>query len=214
MPDYVERLRLAVGDLARRSALKTGAAVALTVAAGFLIAALWSWLATGLGWGAALASLAVGGGFVLIGAILMMFARHPRHPMPQSEDLRREVEARVTLAADAAVGRAKSGAMRMVGLAGRKMTSAKDEATYRAEKMASDAGRRAAQFMRDGARDIGLDEQDLRAARARARRAADSNLGSMTKLIGAFAFGVALASRLRSGGGTNPDQTDEDDGLS
>ena len=74
MFDYAQRLQLALGDVVRRSALKVIAGVVLAVAIGFLLAALWSWLAHGLGWGATMASLAIGGGFVVIGAIILMVA--------------------------------------------------------------------------------------------------------------------------------------------
>lgn len=67
MFDYAQRLQLALGDTARRSAIKLVAGLFLLVGLGFLIAALWSWLAIGLGLGATYASLIVGGSFSLVG---------------------------------------------------------------------------------------------------------------------------------------------------
>ena len=70
MFDYAQRLQLALKDTARRSAMKAAAGIVLAVAAGFLVAALWSFLAHNLGWGPALASLVVAGLFILAGLIL------------------------------------------------------------------------------------------------------------------------------------------------
>lgn len=44
MFDYVNKLQLALGDKARRTGLKIGAGVVVLIGAGFLTAALWSWL--------------------------------------------------------------------------------------------------------------------------------------------------------------------------
>ncbi|MFV0383261.1 hypothetical protein [Paracoccus sp. (in: a-proteobacteria)] len=166
MFDFGRRVQLALGDSARRTGLKAAAGIAFIIGAGFLIAALWSWLAWGLGWGPIHASLAVGTGFALCGVILLRIAARPRHPMPGSEDLRREIETQVSMAAGAASARAKAEALRMVGRAQRKAWS-----------MVGGAG----------------SEPD-RAAGTETGGAADA--GRMAALLAAFAVGVALATRL------------------
>lgn len=212
MFDYVQRLQLALSDTARRTAMKVVAGVVLAVGAGFLLAALWSWLAYGLGWGATLASLAIGGGFVVIALILLAAASKPRHEMPTSDDLKREVEARVNLVADAAADRARQEAGRVMDMAGNKVTSLMDQASYRANKFANDAERRVYSTARETAEKVGLTPENVEAAKRTfastaetTTRAANSNAGSMAKLIGAFAIGIALANRLRG------DRDDDDD---
>ena len=203
MLDYAQRLKLALGDVARRSAFKAVAGVLFAIGAGFLLAALWSWLATGLGWGSVNASLAIGAGFVVIGLLLLLLTR-PRHRMPTTDDLKKEVQARVNLAADAAVNRARSEASRMVDMAENKVHSVMDQASFRANKFASDTERRVQDLARDTARKAGLTPENVDAARQAAGRASDkarvaanSNAGSMAKLLAAFAVGVTLAAKLR-----------------
>ena len=72
MFDYAQRLQLALKDTARRSAMKVVAGLVLAIAAGFLIAALWSFLAHDLDWGPALASLGVAVLFILIGVLFIV----------------------------------------------------------------------------------------------------------------------------------------------
>ncbi|WCR11904.1 phage holin family protein [Paracoccus stylophorae] len=217
MFDYAQRLQLALGDVVRRSALKVIAGVVLAVAVGFLLAALWSWLAHGLGWGATMASLAIGGGFVVIGAIILMVASRERHPMPTGDDLRREVEARASLAADAAVNRVQAEALRVADMAENKVHSLIDHAGFRANKLASDTERRAQEMFRGAAGSIGLTGQNIGKARNRAAgaarqasRAADSDAGNMAKLIGAFAVGVTLAAKLQERRRSRSDFDDAD----
>lgn len=197
MFDYAQRLQLALGDIARRSVLKVVAGVVLAVAVGFLIAALWSWLAYGLGWGATLASLAVGGGFALIGIIILLVASKPKHTMPTGEDLRREVEARVSLATDAAVGRAQSEALRVADMAENKVHSLMDRVGFRSKDTANRAERAVHGFVRKRTENVGLDSEKVADAHKRVTRASESNAGSMAKLIGAFAIGITLAAKLQ-----------------
>ncbi|MBK4217286.1 phage holin family protein [Paracoccus caeni] len=211
MFDYAQRLKLALGDTARRTGLKVGAGAVLVVGLGFLLAALWSWLAHDLDWGPTFASLTVGGGFILIALILLLMARKPKHVMPTSDDLKREVEARVTLAKEAAVERVRGEANRVLDMAGNKATSLMDDASYRANKLASDAERK----VMGVAQSVGLTSDRLSAAGDKVARASDSNAGSMAKLLGAFAVGVTLAAKLqerrRSPGRTRREDYDEDD---
>ena len=107
MFDYVNRLQLALGDKARRAGMKAGAGVALLIGAGFLLAALWSWLAWQLDLGPTYASLIIGGVFALIGLIVWASGSKERHAVPSTDDLRSEVETRLSLAADAAIDKVK-----------------------------------------------------------------------------------------------------------
>ena len=221
MLDYVNRLQLAVKDTARRSVMKVVAGVILGIAAGFLMAALWSFLAVNLGWGSMLASLTIGGGLALIALIFLAVANRRKHTMPTTDDLKREVEARVSLATDAAVNRARTEAARVVDMAGNRAQSLMDEAGYRANKLAGDTERRVFGMARDAARTVGLTSDNIaslqsgaRDATDTAKRAADSNVGSMAKLIGAFAVGVTLAAKVQeSRRSSRAFEFDEDDLL-
>lgn len=211
MFDYAQRLQLALKDTARRSAMKVVAGLVLAIAAGFLIAAFWSFLAHDLDWGPALASLGVAVLFILIGVVLFVMSKRTQHEMPTKEDLRKEVEARVTLAADAAVERARAEADRMLDKAGNKVSSLMDEASYRANKLADDTERRVFGAARNAAQAVGFTSGNIQTVRHKVEDARDtlsransSNAASMAKLIGAFAIGVTLASKLR-------EQQDDDD---
>ena len=215
MFDYAQRLQLALKDTARRSAMKAAAGVILVVAAGFLLAALWSFLAHNLGWGPALASLVIGGVFVLIAVILVVVSRKPKHEMPTTDDLRREVEARITLAKDAAVEKARTEAERMVDIAGNKVVSLMDEASFRANKLADDTERRVFGAARHAAEAVGLTSTNIGTMRAKVDTATDtlsrannSNAASIAKLLGAFAVGITLASKLREG--RDPEEYEDD----
>ena len=211
MFDYARNMKLALEDTARRTAFKAAAGVVIAVGAGFLLAALWSFLATDLEWGSTLASLAVGGGFVLVGLVVMMMSGKVRHRPPTTDDLKAEVEARISLAADAAMDRAQAEAARFADMAENKVHSLIDRASYQASKVVGDAERSAFGFARDTAHSVGLTAENLNAAQdavdsARravrdtvdsARDAANTNAGSMAKLVGAFAVGIALASKLQ-----------------
>lgn len=126
--------------------------------------------------------------------------------MPTTDDLKREVEARVSLASDAAVTRIRSEADRVVGMAESKAHSLMDQASHRAVKLAGDAERKVFGTVRDTARSVGLTtetlqtaERQLRSGKQQVRQAANTNAGSMAKLFGAFAVGVTLAAKLQEG---------------
>lgn len=204
MFDYAQRLQLALKDTARRSAMKAAAGVVLVVAVGFLIAAIWSFLAHNLRLGPAVASLIIGGLFVVVALILIAMSKQPKHEMPTTDDLRKEVEARVTLAKDAAVDRVKAEAERIVDMAGNKAVSLMDEAVYRANKVADDTERRVFGVARQAAQHVGLTSENVDAVRATLHGAKDgvssasnSNPANIAKLVGAFAIGLTLASKLR-----------------
>ncbi|TJZ93957.1 phage holin family protein [Paracoccus gahaiensis] len=211
MFDFARRIQLAVGDTVRRAALKVAAGVAGLIAAGFLLAALWSFLANELDWGSTLASLAVGGALLLIAGILIAVSSRRKHEMPTTDDLKREVEARVSLATDAAVTRARTEASRMVDMAETKAHSLMDQASYRATKLAGDAERTVFGGFRDTVRAVGLDSETRQAAGRRVqsgtqqvKQAANSNVGSMAKLFGAFAVGVTLAAKIQESRNADP----------
>lgn len=217
MFDFAQNMQRAIADRARGVGLKAAAGLVAAVALGFLLAALWSFLAHNLDLGPALASLVIGVVLIAIAAILIVISR-PRQAMPTTDDLKREVEARISLATDVAVDRARSEAARMVDMAGNKASSLMDEAGYRAAKLAGDAERRVFGTVRDTARAVGLTtettrdvKREFRNAKASATRAANTNAGSMAKLIGAFAVGVTLASTLSER--RNRTEFDEDDLL-
>lgn len=215
MFDYAQRLQLALKDTARRSAMKAVAGVVLAIAFGFLVAALWSFLAHDLGWGPALASLAVGGLFVLVGLVLFMASKTTRHEMPTTEDLRKEVEARVSLATEAAAVKARAEADRLMDMAGNKVASLMDDASYRASKLADDTERRVYGAARHAAEAVGLTATNINAVKAKVQdanetlsRANASNAASMAKILGAFAIGVTLAAKLKES--REPDPYEDD----
>lgn len=202
MFDFAHNLKLAVSDRVKGAGLKAAGGAIGLVAAGFLLAALWAFMAHELGWGSALASLVMAILLVAAAAVLFVISK-PKHPMPTTEDLKREVEARVSLAADAAGQRARAEALRVMDMAENKAHALMDQASYRATKLADDAERKVFGTVRQGVRAMGLTSENLRDAQrevrhgqARAAQAVNSNAGSMAKLLGAFAIGVTLAAKL------------------
>lgn len=106
MFNYTRNMQLALTDIKlRRAGLAGVAGLMLLVGAGFLIAALWVWLADHLGWGAMGVSLAIGAGFLVIGAVILMTAGKERHPTPTTEELKTEVGEQMSLMADAAIAK-------------------------------------------------------------------------------------------------------------
>lgn len=215
MFDYAQRLQLALKDTARRSAMKAVAGIVLAIAFGFLVAALWSFLAHNLHWGPALASLAVGGLFVLVAVILLVLSKNAKHQMPTKEDLRKEVEARVSLAAEAAAEKARAEADRLMDMAGNKVASLMDDASYRANKLADDTERRVYGAARNAAEAVGLTATNINAVRSKVQsanetlsRANSTNAASMAKILGAFAVGITLAAKLKES--RDPDPYEDD----
>ncbi|MFI0395984.1 phage holin family protein [Paracoccus jiaweipingae] len=196
MLDYARNLKLALGDQARRLGMKAGAGVVIAIGAGFLLAALWSWLATGLGWGPVWASLAVGGGFVVIGVAVMALASKPRHVAPTADDLKAEVEARLSLAADAAGDKLRQKAQELAGLAQNRAHSLSDDLAFRANKLADDAETRARSVIHDAAEAVGLDRTRRAQVHTALSEARKTNAGTLAPVMGAFAVGLVLASRM------------------
>ena len=208
----VQQPERALTDKLRRAGMAGVAGLMFLVGAGFLIAALWVWLADHLGWGALGASAAIGAGFLVIGAAMLLIAGKERHPTPTTEELKAEVSEHVNLMADAAIAkvtdatnaslnRASQRVSRIMGLAGQKARSAADEVAYQADRYVdrAEAGayrmaRKASEAMDhrskadpDGSPDTAPDAAPDDSGR----------LGGVAPLIGAFAVGLTLASRFR-----------------
>lgn len=205
-------MQLALTETVRRSALKAGAGVVIGVGAGFLMAALWTFLAHHLGWGSLAASGVIGGVFVLIGVVVIVTAGKVRHQPPTSEDLKREVEARVALAGEQISDMAKAKVQAIAGLASQRVHSLVDEVGYKANAFADGAEARVQHFARntavDAARSVGITAENVDEAKAIARKVKSSNAAAVGGLVGAFAVGIALASRLA---GPRDDDFDDQD---
>lgn len=131
MLDYARRLRSAVSDTGRRAGLKAAAGILGTVAAGFLVAALWTFLRHHAELGSLGASLVVALLFAAGAGVLWMSSK-VHHPVPSTDELKREVEARARLAADAAVERARLTAVQVVDHAEAKAQAVVDAAAQKA----------------------------------------------------------------------------------
>lgn len=200
MFDYVRKLQLAVSDMGRRVGLKAAAGVVALVAAGFLIAALWTFIARTLEWGPLAASLIIGVLFGVVAAVLLSMSNNVKHPVPSTDELKREVEARAKLASEAAMDKAKEKAREVVDMAENKVHGLIDTATYKASSLVDDAEARVQTFTREAVSSVvhktGLDSgvvddvkdfvQDLRSSRA----------GPAVGVLGAFAVGLGIAAAL------------------
>ena len=138
MFDYARKMQLAASDLGRRAGMKAAAAVAALIAAVFLLMALWTFIARTLDWGPLAASLIIGLLFLAAAAIVWMMSNRVKHPVPSTDELKREVEARVSLATEAALDRAKEKAREVVDMAGNKASALMDEASYKAAAFVDD----------------------------------------------------------------------------
>ncbi len=223
MLNVSRRFHLALSDLGRRAGLMAGAGLALLVGAGFLLAALWSWLAHGLGWGPALASLAIGGLCLLIAAGLALAGRKARHAMPTAGDVQAEVEARAKLAADAAIGAVKTQAAQAKTAAEQRLHGLWDRTRYRADRaaegldataarvadtvagVASRAGGGSGAAAGPGGAADPLGEA-LNGARDMAEQFARSRAAPGVAVASAFAIGLALANLF---GGADDEDEDE-----
>lgn len=215
MFDYARKLQLAASDLGRRVGLKAVAGVLAAIAAGFLIAALWTFLARTLDWGPLWASLVVGLLFAAIAGVLLAISNKVKHPIPSTEELKREVEARASLATEAALDRAKEKAREVVDMAENKVHGLIDTASYKASSLVGDAEARAQKFANTtvsrAVHSVGLDSgvvDDVKAVVSdfRASRAAPA-----AGVLGAFAVGLALAARLGGRGGDSREDWSDDD---
>lgn len=202
MFDYARHMQLALGDIARRSALKAAAGVVALIGAGFLLAAFWVLLADHFGWGSLGASLAIGLIFVAIGVALIVMGNTVRHPVPSTEELRAEVETRVALATDIAMEKARLKAVEVVDTVENKVHGLVDTVAHKANRFADDTEARVQGLGRDlvggAARKVGLTSDTVARAQGAVDRAVSSNAATVPPVLGALAVGIALASRFQS----------------
>ncbi|SDD75925.1 Putative Holin-X, holin superfamily III [Paracoccus isoporae] len=204
MFDYVNKVQLALSDKARRTGLKAGAAVIALIALGFLLSALWSFLAWRLELGPTYASLIIGGGFLLIALILQLMSNSEKHSMPSTDELKNEVEARLSLAADTALDKAKfkaeetmdSAQQRVHALFGKAEDTARGFVS-RTESKVHDVTADVSTKAGDLAEKVGLTDRNLREAKDSFDRATQSRAAPGVGIVGAFAVGMAIAGALR-----------------
>lgn len=212
MFDYTRNMQLALTDRLRRAGLMAGAGAVLLIAAGFLLAALWTWLAWHLHWGPLYASLAIGGGFLVIGLVMAGMAGKPRHRTPTTDELKAEIEQKLNLAADVAVAkvsdaadlamdRASQKAGHLMEAAEQRVHSLAEGLSYRADRFADRTEARvygaARKVGENASRRLGLAPDTIERA---VDDASQSRAAPFVPLIGAFALGITLASRLRRRG--------------
>lgn len=209
MFDYARNLKLAAQDTGRRVAIKAAAGGAVMLGAGFLLAALWTFLARTLGWGPLVASLLIGVVFVGAGIALLASSHEVRHPVPGTDELKAEIETRLELATDAALEKARMKATEVVDTVEHRVHSVVDEVAHKANRFADSAEARVQGFASSitgqagkAARKVGLTPQQVARAEAGVRSGAErfrqSNAATIPPLVGAFAVGIALANRLQS----------------
>lgn len=206
---YTRNLQLAVSDKLRRAGLAGAAGVVLLVAVGFLLAALWTFLARNLHWGPLGASLAIGGLLTAIGLVLLALAGRERHRVPGSDELKAEVEQQLHLIADAAIGKASTAADAALDRASEKATHLMQRAEQKVHAVADDLGYRANRFADQAearvygtvrqvgettAQRFGFSPTQVKQTAGRARQ---SNAAALAPVLGAFAVGITLASRLQ-----------------
>ena len=215
MFDYARNMQLALSDAGRRAAFKAAAGVVILLGAGFLIAALWSFLAWNLDWGPVGASLAIGLIFVVIGIVLFSMSKTVKHPVPSTDELRAEVETRVSLATDAALEKARVKATEVVDNVENRVHSLVDDVSFRASQFADDAEAKVQGFTRNvagqAASKVGLTPQFFSEAQDTLHRVKESNAATIPPLMGAFAIGVALASKFQTWRHSDDYDYDDDD---
>ncbi|MFV0292985.1 MAG: phage holin family protein [Paracoccus sp. (in: a-proteobacteria)] len=197
MYDYVNQMQLALGDKARRAALKAGGAITMMIGTGFLIAAIWNWIAWYLELGPIFASLIIGGIFTLAGLIVWLMGTSPRHPVPTTDDLRREVGTRLNLAADAAMDKVKNRAESAMGNAQDRVSSLFGSANDRVRNLADDAAEMTSSTAETAARAMEQASDAVREAHETLNRTIQSPAGPAIGLAGAFALGMILAGAMR-----------------
>lgn len=206
---YTRNLQLAMSDKLRRAGLAGAAGAVLLVAAGFLLAALWTFLARNLHWGPLGASLAIGGGLLVIGVILLSVAGREKHRVPSTDELKAEVEQQLHLMANTAIGKASEAADAALGRASEKATHLMDRAEQKVHAVADNLGYRANRFADQAearvygtARQVGENTAQrfgfaATQAKVAGERVRGSNAGTLAPVLGAFAVGITLASRLQ-----------------
>lgn len=200
MFDYVRKLKLAASDMGRRVGLKAAAAAVGLVAAGFLIAAFWTLLAYTFDLGSLWASVIVFVVFAIIAAVLWSMSNTVKHPVPSTDELKREVEARASLAAEAGLEKAKIKAREVVDLADNRIHSLLDTASEKAATLVDNAEAKVQRFTRtavvDAADKVGLNQERIDDLSDMATRVRESRAAPAIGVAGALVLGLALASRL------------------
>lgn len=210
---YARNMQLAASDLGRRVGLKVAAGVAGLLAAGFLIAALWTLLARNFGWGPLWASVGVAVLFLLVAAIAWSVSNTVKHPVPTTDELKREVEARVSLATDVALDKAHAKARQVIDDAGEKAVALMDDAGNRASAFVSDAKAKVQGFVGNVdervrsfthsapnavARSVGLTPEFFDEAQQFTDKVKSSKAMPAASLLGAFAVGLTIATKLQA----------------
>ena len=205
MFDYARNLKLAAQDTGRRVAIKAAAGGAVMLGVGFLLAALWTFLARTLGWGPLAASLLIGVVFVGAGIALLASSQAVKHPVPGTDELKAEIETRLELATDAALEKARFKAVEVVDTVENRVHSLVDDVTHKASRFADNAEARVQGFASGimgqagkAAQSVGLTQDRVARVRTGAERYRRSNAAAISPLIGAFAVGITLANRLKS----------------
>lgn len=202
MFDYARNMQLALSDAGRRAAMKAAAGAVFALAAGFLLAALWTFLARNLGWGPLGASLAIGILFVIVGVVLLSMSKKVEHPMPSTDELKAEVETRLSLATDAALEKARMKAVEVVDNVENRVHGFVDNVTHKAERFADDAEAKVQGFTRNlagqAAQKVGLTPQFFAEAQDTVERVKRSDMATVPPLLSAFAVGIALANRVQA----------------
>lgn len=231
MLPYVVNLKAALEDTGRRLALKAGAGILLLIGAGFLVAALWVGLAYHLHWGAMWASVAIGGVFVVIGLVLLATSGRPRHHVPPISQLTRDMNEvvrttttsaidnvmdRVGTRTQDSVNKVRETAERVVGQASQTFHSLVDNVSFKADSLAEGAEARTQEFARKAedraAKAMGMTAPELQERVSEGiERAKASNLAAVAPVVGAFAIGLTLATRIWGRDQDEEDLVDEDD---
>ncbi|MFV0410373.1 MAG: hypothetical protein ACK5LJ_11965 [Paracoccus sp. (in: a-proteobacteria)] len=192
MFDYVNQMQRALGSKAKRAAIKSGGAAAILLGTGFLLAALWTWIASELG--AIYASLILGGVFTAAGLAIWIFATSVRYPVPGTDELRRQVGEQVDLVADVVAEKLRTRAHDAMNNAQTRFTSLLGASPDRM----SDEAEEDPQDLRDSAADLaGQASETIQQARETFERVAASRAGPAIGVAGAFAVGMILAGVLR-----------------
>lgn len=215
MFDYARKMQLFARETVRRASLKAGAGVAILIGSGFLLAALWVFLADNLDWGSLGASLAIGIVFVVAGLVVIATGGRKRYRAPTTDELRSEIQERVSLATEAVLDRvsdrtgqaldsAQQKAANVVDLAGNKLSSLVDSVTYKADRFAARAESKAYGFARragdQASEKLGLTDDHKERIADSFGRAKSSNLAAIAPVVGAFALGLSLATRIAGRG--------------
>ncbi|MDF3608475.1 phage holin family protein [Paracoccus sp. DMF-8] len=218
------------GIWVRRVSMKLAAGILILIGAGFLLAALWTWLADGLDWGPLYASLALGAVFVLIGLVLIVATGSARHKPPTSDELRADIEERVSLAtgvvmdrvttgAEDAIGRVQQKAGQLADAAGNRVQRLVDSVSYGADRFVGSAEARVVGAARragdEVSQKLGIgDDQKERIAQGFEKgfeKAKSSNAAALAPVIGAFAVGLTLAQKFVARRRDDGDLYDDDD---